>query len=182
MAVIEKSLGELNISPIVYSYIDGKEQFSFRPERITPAMTQYVHSRKNDFRKNPLNADEKLFQGNVFYFTCIGKEEDLLPAYKKLAGSYNCLYSKDIYDSQQWLEIMPKQVSKANAALQLKKHLLCEKIISFGDGINDISMFEISDECYAVENAMAELKQIATAVIPGNNEDGVAKWLAQNVK
>ena len=40
-------------------------------------------------------------------------------------------------------------------------------------------MFEISDECYAVANAVPELKAYATGEIASNDEDGVAKWLAQ---
>lgn len=39
---------------------------------------------------------------------------------------------------------------------------------------------ELADEAYAVENAAPELKTAATAVIGGNNQDGVAKWLEQN--
>ncbi len=39
---------------------------------------------------------------------------------------------------------------------------------------------ELADEAYAVENAAPELKAAATAVIGGNNQDGVAKWLEQN--
>jgi len=50
-------------------------------------------------------------------------------------------------------------------------------VISFGDAVNDIPMFEISDECYAVQNAVDELKAIATGVIGSNEEDGVARWL-----
>ena len=50
----------------------------------------------------------------------------------------------------------------------------------FGDGKNDISMFRAADECYAVANAVEELKEIATGVILSNNEDGVAKWLEEN--
>jgi Predicted hydrolases of the HAD superfamily len=57
----------------------------------------------------------------------------------------------------------------------------CSKIISFGDSINDIPMFEISDECYAVENAVDEIKAVATGIIDSNEDDGVAKWLLENV-
>ena len=42
-------------------------------------------------------------------------------------------------------------------------------------------MFQSSDECYAVENAVEELKKMATAVIESNNDDGVAKWLNAHV-
>ena len=52
-------------------------------------------------------------------------------------------------------------------------------MISFGDAVNDIPMFEISDEAYAVENAVEELKSYASGVILSNEEDGVAKWLQQ---
>ena len=41
-------------------------------------------------------------------------------------------------------------------------------------------MFKMSDRSYAVQNADDELKKYATAVIPSNDEDGVARWLEAN--
>ena len=75
---------------------------------------------------------------------------------------------------------MPIEASKSNAIKQLQTMLGCEKLIAFGDGINDIDMFQIADESYAVANAHEELKKHATAVISSNDEDGVAKWLEGN--
>lgn len=43
-------------------------------------------------------------------------------------------------------------------------------------------MFRIADECYAVSNAVDELKEIATGIIDSNDNDGVAKWLCENAK
>lgn len=53
----------------------------------------------------------------------------------------------------------------------------CQRVIVFGDSANDISMFQMADEAYATENAINELKEIATGIIESNNADGVAKWL-----
>ena len=53
----------------------------------------------------------------------------------------------------------------------------CDRVIAFGDGKNDVDMFEIADESYAVSNAHEVLKAKATGIIGSNNEDGVAKWL-----
>lgn len=77
---------------------------------------------------------------------------------------------------------MPKTASKANAIKQLKEQLGCDKMVVFGDGKNDIDMFELADEAYAVANAVEELKKIATGVIESNNDDGVAKWLEENAE
>lgn len=38
-------------------------------------------------------------------------------------------------------------------------------LVVFGDGKNDIDMFELADESYAVQNAHEELKKYATAII-----------------
>ena len=75
---------------------------------------------------------------------------------------------------------MPHTASKAHAVLQLKELLHCEKVVVFGDGANDIPMFEIADESYAMANAIEELKEKATAVIDSNENDGVAKWLIKH--
>ena len=77
---------------------------------------------------------------------------------------------------------MPRKATKYNAILKLKELLDCDKVISFGDSINDIPMFKISDECYAVANAADSLKEIATGVILDNNSDSVAKWLEEQRK
>ena len=72
---------------------------------------------------------------------------------------------------------MPARASKARAILKLKELWGCGRVVSFGDAVNDLPMFEISDECYAVANAVDELKAAATGVIGSNEDDGVAKWL-----
>ena len=72
---------------------------------------------------------------------------------------------------------MPLKTSKSNAIKQLQAMLDCEKLIVFGDGKNDIDMFKIADESYAVANAHEDLKKYAKKVILSNEEDGVAKWL-----
>lgn len=76
---------------------------------------------------------------------------------------------------------MPKKATKANAIQKLKELWHCSKVVSFGDAINDIPMFQISDASYAVENAVDELKQLADGIIPSNDEDGVAAWLKEHV-
>lgn len=176
--IIYQKLIYYGISPIVYSLIGGEEKFSYDTSaNQTKGMLDFLASRKGDLRDNPLAEDRNILDGSVFYFTCIDSERKLLPAYSELKDCFNCVYQKDIYSGDQWLEIMPQKATKANAALQLKEMYGCSKIVCFGDGVNDIPMFNISDESYAVQNACDELKQIASDIIESNDSDGVARWL-----
>lgn len=59
----------------------------------------------------------------------------------------------------------------------LREYIDVDKVIGFGDNLNDIPFFEACDESYAVANAREEVKQKATGIIGTNIEDGVIKQL-----
>lgn len=174
--LIKNLAGEKGVSPIVYSFNNGKERFSYIPDLNTSAQNEFAATR-NDFRKTPVNTAEELYSGDVFYFTFIGENRALDEIYAALKDRFVCYMQKDIYSGEIWLEITPPGATKANAALKLKKMLDCNKLVVFGDGINDASMFEAADECYAVENADPKLKQLATAVIASNSQNAVAEFI-----
>lgn len=184
-ADIYATLCRHQIAPLVDAIINDREKFSYAENAINPALAAFVAGRKHDGRDNPLNDQlvkndtSVILQGDVFYFTCIGEEEKLRAAYAELNPAYNCIFQFDIYSHEPWLEVMPHTASKAHAILQLKELYKCDTVVVFGDGANDIPMFQIADEGYAMANAIDPLKEIATAVIDSNENDGVAKWLAQ---
>ena len=177
-------LDEHDISPLVYSYVDGIERVSWITSRENDGIRRYINNRKRtDPRFRPITGKEELYQGEMFYYTCIGEREELQPVYDLLSkdARFRCTLQQELYRPEYWFEIMPAKATKAEAIGQLKKLWNCDKVVSFGDAVNDIPMFEISDECYAVENAVDELKAIATGVIDSNENDGVARWLKEHV-
>lgn len=93
----------------------------------------------------------------------------------------NCY--KDIYNEGAFfLDVYNENASKANGIKFLADYIEHNKVITFGDGENDIPMFEMADECYALDNAKDELKSISTKVIGNNNEDAVVKFLVERLK
>ena len=170
------------IYPIVYSLEAGQEKYRYWKEMSTPGMRYFNDSRAGDPRETPVHRADDLYAGSPFYMTCIDETEKLTPLYEKYREQFHCVLHHDIYSGNQWLEIMPKSTSKSKAIRQLKELLKCDRLVVFGDGKNDIDMFRIADECYAVENAVEELKEIATAVIGSNMVDGVANWLLEHAK
>ena len=176
---VTAELVEGGVYPIVYSHVDGSEKYFYCPSLISDEAESFLKTRRGDGRDNEAESVDRLCVGEVFHFSCVDKEDKLFKMYEKLKDRFSCVYYNEIYSGDWWLEVHPKRASKANAVLELKKLMGCDRVVCFGDGRNDISMFKIADECYAVENAVPELKSIATAVIDGNNDDGVAKWLSE---
>ena len=177
---IFRTLTKFGILPLVYSIIGGEEKFSYIPEKMTRGMADFLDTRRGDPRHRPLSDESGMLDGEIFYFACMDEAGSMSEAHEELKNRYYCVYSKDIYSGDQWLEILPKAATKANAVLQLKEYCGCEKLVVFGDGINDISMFKAADECYAVENAAPELKEIADGIIGENNDDSVAKFILKH--
>ncbi len=170
------------ISPLVYAFIDGVEKVSWNPARENDGVQRYLSLRKGDRRLRPEENNAQLYEGEIFYFTCIGTKEKLMPLYEAISKNkqYRCTIQQELYRPEYFCEIMPAGATKANAIRKLKEMRGCDKVISFGDAINDLPMFEISDACYAVENAVEELKAAADGVIGSNENDGVAKWLLEH--
>lgn len=179
---ILKDIVENRVYPIVYSYIDGKERFSLLKNHMNDGILKYLNSRNGDQRIRFVDTFEELCSGDLFYINMIDEKERLDGLFNKYKNEYHCIYGKDIYFDDYWLEIMPKKASKANALKQLKEYLNCDYVISFGDGINDIEMFEVSNESYAMSNACDELKKKASGILQSNNDDSVAMFIKEKEK
>lgn len=79
----------------------------------------------------------------------------------------------------KWIDIHHSDASKGSAVTLLRAQLGVSKVLCFGDSDNDLSMFALADECYAPDNAKAEVKAVASAVIGHHDEDGIARFLRQ---
>ncbi|MDR0302134.1 MAG: HAD family hydrolase [Treponema sp.] len=177
-------LNRYSIYPLVYGFVNGEEKVSWITSKENDGIKRYLDLRKGDPRLRPVETKDNLYLGELFYFTCIGEKEELIKIYDyfKDKNEFTCTLQQELYREEYWCEIMPKKATKGNAIMTLKEKLKCDKIISFGDAVNDIPMLKISDESYAVENAVDELKKYATGIIKSNDNDGVAHWLEENSK
>lgn len=108
------------IYPLVYAYVHGAEKFSFLKSKCNAGTHAFLATRKGDIRENPVHDVTELYAGDIFYITCIDKEEKLAPFYEKYTRQYHRVFQKELYTNEQWLEIMPKVATKANTVDELK--------------------------------------------------------------
>ena len=132
---------------------------------------------KNVFHKE-LNV-EKLPLG-IIYKIVVGLEEI------KNMGLYNKYLTKELYVEKMENKvglIMNRNASKLNGIKALIKHydIKIENTISFGDDNADIEMIEKCGIGIAMENGNECIKEKAKYICKDNNEDGIAKWLEENI-
>lgn len=89
-------------------------------------------------------------------------------------------YYHDIYGEQTAiLEAFSSEATKAKAMRALAGRLGADRIVAFGDNINDLPMMQEADLAVAVANARPEVKEAADIVIGPNTADSVAKFIAE---
>lgn len=89
------------------------------------------------------------------------------------ALTYHDIYGPDI----AVLEAFSPAATKAKAMRALADSIGADRIVAFGDNINDLPMMHEADLAVAVANALPEVREAADIVIGPNTDDSVAKFI-----
>lgn len=142
----------------------SKDKMDFQ---IVPSVLDYIEKENPTILKLVISSPASL---------CNLKEElekkaNFSITYVKKTG----IYRDTIIDKEyEYLDISPSNVTKGKALEQLKNHLnlQTEEVLSIGDNLNDISMFEASGIGVAVHNAYDEVKEVASFTTSQSAENG----------
>lgn len=87
-------------------------------------------------------------------------------------------YYHDFYGPEIGLiDAFAPDATKANAVMEMKENTGADRVVVFGDNLNDIPMLKVADVAVAVENALPEVKEVADIVIGPNTDDSVAEFI-----
>lgn len=149
-------------------------------------MRSFAESRKNNYNKPFVQCGDlsEVADDKTVYFTVTGEYEELSPVKNAVSVMRGVDYAfyRDTYTGKYYFEIFSDNASKANGIKYLRNEYGFDKVICFGDNLNDIKMFSESDIKVAVGNAVPELKEMADFITLENDRDGVAEWLTENYR
>lgn len=169
-----------------FMYTISENKLNTYYEKLTSKVLQeFVDERIKKYNKtfekvesllNKINGRDK-----IIYFTLLDEYDPLLKVHDQLKDLPDIELSlyRDVYSERTYLlEIYSSSASKYNAVEYLRQKYDFNEVVGFGDNYNDIPMLKACNQFYAVDNAVGELKELATGVIEDNNSDGVAKFIA----
>lgn len=85
-------------------------------------------------------------------------------------------------DNVASVEAFPQGATKAQAFGRLKRLVGADRVVVFGDNMNDLSMMAAADWSVAVGNALPEVKRAADEVIGTNAADSVPRYILEDMR
>ncbi len=116
----------------------------------------------------------------AIFFSCQADEVQQKRLAERLAavGGIRVVCYRDTYHEGNWfVEICREDADKGRALERLREQVGADRIVAFGDNVNDLSMFRVADLAVCVGNASPQTKAAADTVIDTNERDGVAHYL-----
>lgn len=162
--------------------------YTIENEKLVAYYNDLTYAPRNNFYQERKDLEHKKFvkgspmpNQRVVYFVFIDTKERIEAIYnqiQEIPGIAGVMYQEVYDDTAYVLDVYSNEATKANGIRKLKQMGGYEKVVCFGDNLNDLPMFEVSDEAYAVENAVPEVKEKADKVIGSCEEGSVPGFIA----
>lgn len=149
------------------------EERNFMKARLSSPFKKFLIDEQNPGNVPDIIDDAVLFFG-------IRNTDRGRAAYEALSRlpDINPMYYHDFYgEAIAEVEAFPPGATKAKAVKRLARLVGADRIVVFGDNLNDISMMKIADWAVAMGNAVDEVKYVADEVINTNEADAVARFI-----
>lgn len=114
----------------------------------------------------------------VLLFYNMRPTPEVLPVYEEirsLPGIRPVFYHDIFGEETAIMEVFGEGASKAEAVRILADMINADRVVAYGDNVNDLPILGIADDAVAVSNAVAEVKNAADRVIGPNTDHSVAR-------
>lgn len=174
------------INPFVYTLPHDAVMQVYHHGPLSAHDEKFVNERAH-LKLKHFNLDssrEECFTRNrTILFFAMGSVESINALADDLRATVPCSVSNyvDIFRHDVGIiEIFAPGISKAAAVRRLADDCGAERVVVFGDNLNDLSMMAVADLSVAVGNAFPQVKQAAHIVIGRNDEDAVARFIEED--
>lgn len=187
-AVVEigKRAAGHGINPFVYTLPVDDVMQVYHSGAMSQQDEKFVKERQSlslKFFNLGVPLEDTLSHPRVILFFAMGRIENVNALADDLRAHVQCSVSNyvDIFGKDVGIiEVFAPGISKAAAVKRLARDCAADRVVVFGDNINDLSMMEIADLSVAVGNALPEVKSRADMVIGRNDEDAVARFIEED--
>ena len=175
---------DADVHPFVYTFAtDGKLLNVYHPREMNKSEEKFYQERRHmPLKRFHIDCEPDEMDRVALQFA-IGPYDRLKIVADRLSLLEDCSVSfyPDIVDHNTALiEVFTQGVSKAQAVKDMAAQYAAERIVVFGDNLNDLPMMRVADTAVAVANALDEVREAADIVIGPNGDDAVARFICED--
>lgn len=169
------------VDPFVYFFDESGLLTVSHGEQMNQCERDFYSVRADLALKHFVFGASRIESKDVALFFAMGETGRMVSAADAInaTGRFDCSCYPDIFTPGVSLtEVFAKGVNKASAVSRLARDIGADRVVVFGDNLNDLPMFEVADIAVAVGNAFPRVKAAADFVIGPNYDDSVARFIA----
>lgn len=175
-------------SPLIHTVSSSVECSYWLPAAASAELISYWNHRQEDSRSITCASWDSFPCENVFRVD-ITADNFMRESLKKWMMSQRKFIDSifleenpfDLKSDYMQLQIKSIGCSKGNAIKAISSQLGIDRIVAFGNDVNDVSMFEVADESYLVGNKFTEKSQGDLIRLGEDVDSCVARWLENNL-
>lgn len=167
----------MGAEPFLFSYRDGDVDVQYKNCNAEESQ-MFLNARKGYYKSFRQVSDFKV-SNHTPYILCVGKPSKLniiKNILNELKGIHAIVYP-EVHQPFCYLEIYSKNAGKGVGLTLYKKKFGFDRVVAFGDNLNDIPMLEAADFGIAMANGYSGLKSVADLEIDSCDKDAVANYL-----
>lgn len=181
--IIRDAFRAVGINPFNYTLGANEVLEVFHAARMNDREEAFYRERRNlPLKRFHIGQEAGADAATVLYFA-IGTPEKADELCRMINDRTRCAaaWYRDIFNPEVALmDIYARSCSKAEAVKSVARELECDRIVVFGDNLNDLPMMRVADVAVAVENALPEVRGLAGTVIGSNDRDSVARFILED--
>lgn len=179
-AALQSMYAEAGVHPFVY-HLDGTGALTvYHDYEMTKAERDFYTPRSNLQLKRFTFDETSAGNDNVLLLFSVAPRRVIMPLADAIRAtgrfSLSC-YTDNTMPEVMILEVYALGVSKAHSIQRLMSSTGADRLVAFGDNLNDLPMLDIADVAVAVANAHPQVKESADIVIGPNFDDSVARFM-----
>lgn len=168
--------------PFVYTYDGGIDV-----QYITTTSeyeSVFVQERVNKYQSF-VKVSDFTVNDKIIYINSLDKAHNLDPVVSyldKIDGISYAYYPDSYSDGFYFIEVFAQNAGKWNGIEYLKQTYGFDRVVAFGDNLNDLEMLQNADVAAVVKNGHPKALEIADVIIDSNDSDGVCKYILEHTK
>lgn len=178
--IIKREFARAGINPFNYCLGENEILNVYHSAELTPREDDFYQQRRHlALKKFHLGRQPAEWEPTVLFFA-IGTPEKMDRICQTINRKTRCsaAWYRDIFNPEVALmDVYASGCSKATAVKDVATELGCDRIVVFGDNLNDLPMMEVADLSVAVDNALPAVKEKADCVIGPNTRPSVADFI-----